>query len=66
MLSATALLAGCATASSDRVCPPLVEYPAAVQRQAAEELAALPSGAALRRLVDDAAAMRAWVRAACR
>jgi len=65
MLGAMALMAGCATGSSDVVCPPLVTYPKADQTQAASELRALPPGAVLHRFMDDYAAERAWVRAAC-
>jgi hypothetical protein len=66
MLSATALLTGCAAAVSDRPCPRVTEFPAAVQRQAADELATLPPGAALPRMMDAMAADRAFNRAVCR
>ena len=42
MLSATALVAGCATGVSDRPCPRVTEFPPEVQQRAAEELAGLP------------------------
>ena len=66
MLSATALLTGCAAAVSDRPCPRVTEFPPAVQRQAADELTTLPPGAALPRLMDAMAADRAFNRAVCR
>lgn len=66
MLSATALLAGCGTAVSDRPCPRVTEFPAAVQARAADELAALPPGAALPGMMDAMAADRAFNRAVCR
>lgn len=42
--------------------PRLVEYTAAEQRQAADELEALPPGAILPRLVDDYLVLRDQVR----
>lgn len=66
MLSATALLTGCAAAVSDRPCPRVTEFPPAAQRQAADELTALPPGAALPRMMDAMAADRAFNRAVCR
>lgn len=67
-LAATAPLAtGCVTGPSEpaRVTPAaprLVEYTAAEQRQAADELEALPPGAILPRLVDDYLVLRDQVR----
>lgn len=46
-------------------CPPVPEYPPAFQTRAADELAALPADAALRRMVDDYKRMRDQARA-CR
>ncbi len=66
MLSAMALLTGCAAAVSDRPCPRVTEFPPAVQRQAADELATLPPGAALPRMMDAITADRAFNRAVCR
>ena len=66
LLSAMALLTGCAAAVSDRPCPRVTEFPPVVQRQAADELATLPPGAALPRLMDAMAADRAFNRAVCR
>lgn len=65
IIALTALLAGCATTISDPVCPPLAVYPPAVQDRAADELAALPAGAALARLIEDYGELRARLRAAC-
>jgi hypothetical protein len=57
-------LAACQTAPSEPVtrCPPLTSYSAAFQRLAAEELKALPPGAALGILVVD----YGKIRDACR
>ena len=63
MLSAMALLAGCGTGVSDRPCPRVTEFPAALQRQAADELQHAP---ALARMMDAMAADRAFNRAVCR
>ena len=63
MLSATALLAGCGTGVSDRPCPRVTEFPAELQRQAADELRRAP---ALARMMDAMAADRAFNRAVCR
>lgn len=62
--AAMALLAGCATAPSDPLCPRLVPYPAEVQRQAADEIA---SGLApvLSRFAEDYGELRAAVRGVC-
>lgn len=61
-------LAGCATAGSDRpaavvTCPPLVTYPLAFQRAAADELDALPTGSRVAVLVVDYSRMRDACRA---
>jgi len=66
MLSATALVAGCATGVSDRPCPRVTEFPPEVQQRAAEELAGLPAGAVLPGMMDRLAADRAFNRAVCR
>lgn len=63
MLSAMALLTGCATGVSDRPCPRVTEFPRDLQLQAAEELATAP---AARRMMDAMAADRAFNRAVCR
>ena len=62
MLSGMVLLTGCATAVSDRPCPRVTEFPAALQAQAADELASAP---ALARMMDAMAADRAFNRAVC-
>jgi hypothetical protein len=61
-LSALVLLSGCGAAISDRPCPRVTEFPAELQRQAAEELASAP---ALVRMMDAMAADRAFNRAIC-
>lgn len=69
MLSAMALLTGCGTVVSDRPCPRVTEFPAEVQRRAAEELAGLQErapGAVLPGMMDSMAADRAANRAYCR
>jgi len=63
---AALILAGCGSTVADRPCPRVTEFPPAVQRQAADELAALPPGAALPRMMDAMAADRAFNRAVCR
>ncbi len=63
MLSAMALLTGCAPVVSDRPCPRVTEFPAALQAQAADEL---PQAPALARMMDAMAADRAFNRAVCR
>lgn len=62
MLSAMALLAGCGTGVSDRPCPRVTEFPAALQAEAAAEMATAP---ALARMMDAMAADRAFNRAVC-
>lgn len=62
--TATILLTGCARAVSDHAaCPPVVEYPAAVQQQAAAEIEALPTGAALEGFMADYHVLRQQARA---
>lgn len=62
MLSALALLTGCAPVVSDRPCPRVTEFPPALQAQAAAEMATAP---ALARMMDAMAADRAFNRAIC-
>lgn len=62
LLSATALLAGCAPAISSRPCPRVTEFPAEVQRQAADEIEGRP---AITRMMDAMAGDRAFNRAVC-
>ncbi len=62
LIAACLLLAGCAGAEGTG-CPPVPEYPPAFQTQAANELAALPPAAALRRMMDDYKRMRDQARA---
>ena len=61
------LLSGCGTAGSDRsavaVCPPVVDYGAELQAQAAAELQMLPEGSAVATLLSDYAVMRDQARA---
>jgi hypothetical protein len=64
MLSATALLSACGTVVSDRPCPRVTEFPAELQRQAADELLTHPVPA-LARMMDAMAADRAFNRAVC-
>jgi len=65
-LVAALALAGCgATTVAERPCPRVSEVPAALQRQAAEEIARLPSGSALERMLDALASDRAYNRAIC-
>ena len=64
---ATALaLAGCGATISERPCPRVSEFSPALQRQAAEEIARLPSGSALERMLDAMAADRAYNLQICR
>lgn len=63
LLSATVLLAGCAPAPfSSRPCPRVTEFPAEVQRQAADEI---EGRLAISRMMDAIAADRAFNRAVC-
>ena len=61
------LLTGCATAGSEAKapCPPVVEYSAAEQTRAADELKALPESAIILRMLIDYAVLRDQARA-CR
>ena len=63
MLNALVLLSGCGTAISERPCPRVTEFPAALQQQAAAELAKAPG---LARMMDAMAADRAFNRVICR
>ena len=60
-----ALLGACAPAGSEPVCFALVPYSHAMQVRAAEELAALPVGAVLARMIDHYGDLRARIRGAC-
>ncbi len=62
LLSATVLIAGCATGISDRPCPRVTEFPRDLQAQAADELLGAP---ATRRMMDAMAADREFNRAIC-
>ena len=60
-------LTGCAMGGSDvrAACPPVVEYAAAEQDRAAEEVEALPERAIIVRMLGDYAVLREQARA-CR
>ena len=60
-------LTGCAMAGSDGqgACPPVVEYSAADQARAADEVEALPESAVIVRMLSDYAVLRDQARA-CR
>lgn len=60
--SAMVLLNACATGSSERPCPRVTEFPAAMQAQAAAELANAPT---LHRMMDAMAVDRAFNRRIC-
>ena len=60
-----ALLSACAPAGSEPDCFALVPYSHAMQVQAAEQLAALPVGSVLVRMIDDYGELRARIRGAC-
>ena len=64
---ATSLPSGCGTAGSDHAvvaaCPPVVDYGAGLQVQAAAELQVLPEGSAVAALLSDYAVMRDQARA---
>ncbi len=64
-LIATLLLTGCAMGGSDKrsPCPPVVEYSAADQVRAAEEVGALPEGAVVVAMLSDYAVLRDQARA---
>jgi hypothetical protein len=53
-------LTGCATGGSDTraPCPPVVDYTAAEQARAADEVEALPEGAVIVRLLSNYAVLR--------
>ncbi|TCO68498.1 hypothetical protein [Rhodovulum euryhalinum] len=60
-------LTACATGASDggAPCPPVVDYTAADQARAADEVEALPEGAVIVRMLNDYAVLRDQARA-CR
>ena len=60
-------LTGCGMAGSESgaPCPPVVDYTAADQRRAADEVEALPEGAVIVRMLGDYAVLRDQARA-CR
>ena len=60
-------LTGCATGGSETSapCPPVVEYTAADQARAADEVGASPEGAVIVRMLSDYAVLRDQSRA-CR
>lgn len=62
-MTAALCLAACGTATSDMACPPVVPYDRAFLARAADELAALPPGAALDVMLADYAVMRDQARA---
>ena len=63
LLSAMALLTGCATGLSERPCPRVTEFPLAVQAAAAAEIEGRP---AITRMMDAMAVDRAYNRSICR
>lgn len=64
LAAVTILLSGCAKVVSDHgACPPVVQYPAAVQQQAAAEIEALPPGAVLEGFMADYHVLRQQARA---
>jgi len=65
LLIAMLSLSACATASSDAraPCPPVVPYSASDQTRAAAEVAVLPEGAVVIRMLSDYAVMRDQARA---
>ncbi len=67
LLIAMLWLTGCAMGGSDNraPCPPVVDYTAADQARAADEIEALPEGAIVVRMLSDYAVLRDQVRA-CR
>jgi hypothetical protein len=65
LITVTSLLGACATVSSEPVtgvCPPVVEYSVGFQARAAEEVQALPEGAAVVEMLSDYAVMREQAR----
>jgi len=67
LLIAMLWLTGCAMAGSEAraPCPPVVDYTAADQARAADEVEALPEGAVIVRMLSDYAVLRGQARA-CR
>lgn len=67
LLIAMLLLTGCATGGSETraPCPPVVDYTAADQARASDEVEALPEGAVVVRMLSDYAVLRDQARA-CR
>ncbi len=67
LLIGTLWLNGCATAGSEAAiaCPPVVTYSRADQTRAVDEIAALPDGAMILRMLSDYAVLRDQARA-CR
>ena len=67
LLIAMLWLTGCAMAGSDTraPCPPVVDYTAADQARAADEVETLPEGAVIVRMLSDYAVLRDQARA-CR
>ena len=65
LLIAMLWLTGCAMAGSDAraTCPPVVDYTAADQARAAEEVETLPEGAVIVRMLSDYAVLRDQARA---
>ena len=58
------LLSACATAGSDHnACPPVVEYPAAVQERAAAEIEAMPRESVVAGMLADYHVLRQQARA---
>ncbi|MFV0318720.1 MAG: hypothetical protein ACK5O2_17380, partial [Microthrixaceae bacterium] len=64
LVIAMTLLTGCGTAGSDQgACPPLVEYPAAVQERAAVEIEGLPQESIIAEMMADYHVLRRQARA---
>ena len=65
LLIAMLWLSACATAGSETSapCPPVVEYTAAEQARAGDEVEALPEGAVVVRMLSDYAVLRDQARA---
>lgn len=62
--TAMTLSSGCARVVSDHgACPPVVDYPPALQQRAAAEIEALPPGAALEGFMADYHVLRQQARA---
>ncbi len=64
-LIAVLWLSGCATdgSNADMLCPPVVSYSAADQARTAAEVATLPEGAVVVRMLSDYAVLRDQARA---